>query len=58
VKEEWEDLKLRPDITVSEEEFLNDYARRPTLEKNRLVEKELEKQKELVKEYQTKNTQL
>jgi len=45
-------LKRRPDLSISEQDFWDDYARRKSLEDGRLEGEELATQKKKVEEYQ------
>ena len=58
VKEEWDLLNKRPDITISTQQFYDDYARRKSLQQNELDQQELEEQKRKVEEYKEKNNKL
>ncbi|CAI2161437.1 10352_t:CDS:2 [Funneliformis geosporum] len=51
-KELEEELRKRPDLSVSETEFYDDYARRLTIAKGKLLSDELTKEKEKVAECQ------
>lgn len=58
VQKEWELLKKRPDIPITEKEFYDDYARRKNHQQSKLEAEELRKEQEKVKELREKNKKL
>lgn len=58
VKEEWEILQKRPDITISEEEFYDDYARRIAPDQLEKLHQELTQNKDKTIKLQAENERL
>ncbi|RHZ37017.1 hypothetical protein [endosymbiont GvMRE of Glomus versiforme] len=58
VKEEWELLKKRPDIPITQQQWWNDYTRRQSLTQSQTEREELEEEKKKVAKLQTENKKL
>lgn len=58
IKKEIEELRKRPEISISEKQFWDDYAQRKSLGQNELEMEELVKEREKVEEYKRKNEEL
>jgi len=58
VKEEWDLLKKRPDIPITQQQWWNDYTRRKPLAKSKAEKEELEVEKKKVAKLQAENKKL
>lgn len=58
VKEEWDILNKRPDISITEQKFYDDYARRKSQNQSKLESEKLEELTKKVEEYKEKNSKL
>ena len=58
IRAEWEELKKRPDIVITEQQFYDDFVKREKIEQSKLKDEELTEEKKKVEKYQEKNRKL